>query len=161
MPGEALLYLSNTGLIIVDEPDTARIDRNAMDEGIADGEKIAKAGSLPVLDLRSDYAADAPFIADAALLSRVSALGRGGLVLCGGLLEGAVTQISLAALMDGLDVFVAVDLVVSAEPEKTDLFLTRITRCGGHTLSYRQVILELLSGEKELARRAPLEALLD
>ena len=160
MAGEALLYLSNTSVILVDEPGADAVDRRKVTAAIAAGETLAKAGGLPVLDLQEDRKAGAPFLADADLMARITMMGRNGLILCGGLLEGAVTQIALAALMDGMDVFVAVDHVVSAEPEKTELFLSRLSRCGGHTLSYRQIILELLSAERDMEKRAPLEALL-
>ncbi|MEM6554379.1 MAG: isochorismatase family protein [Pseudomonadota bacterium] len=161
MAGEALLYLSNTSVILVDEPGADAIDRDQLDQALHAGVALSDAGDLPALDLRKDRDAGKPFLADAELMSRITKMGRNGLVICGGLLEGAVTQISLAALMDGMDVFVAADLVVSAEPEKTDLFLARFSACGGHTLSYRQIILELLSAERDDAKRAPLEALLD
>jgi len=161
MAGEALLYLSNTSVILVDEPRTDRIDQVILQNQIKRGLEIAKAGVLPALDLRKAENQVSPFLADEVLLARITAMGRSGLVICGGLLEGAVTQISLAALMNGLDVFVAVDLVSSAEPDKSSLFLSRISSCGGHTLSYRQIILELLSGEREQSRRTPLEALLE
>jgi len=149
MAGEALLYLSNTSVILIDEPRTDRIDQVILQNQIQRGLKIAKAGVLPALDLRKAENQVSPFLADEVLLARITAMGRSGLVMCGGLLEGAVTQISLAALMNGLDVFVAVDLVSTAEPDKASLFLSRISSCGGHTLSYRQIILELLSGERE------------
>lgn len=160
MAGEALLYLSNTSVILVDEPGADHVDRVALDHVLETGGALSAAGHLPLLDLRNDRKTGEPFLADAGLISRISMMSRNGLVICGGLLEGAVTQISLAALMDGLDVFVGVDLVVTAEPEKTDLFLSRISACGGHTLSYRQIVLELLSGERDTAKRVPLEALL-
>lgn len=161
LAGEALLYLSNTSVILVDEPGADRIERAILDEVFKDAAMLAAAGGLLKLDLREDRASETPFLADAALMARISKLGRNSLAICGGLLEGAVTQTSLAALMDGLDVFVPVDLIVSAEPDKVSLFLSRISACGGHTLSYRQIVLELLSGESDLTRRAPLEALLE
>jgi len=161
MAGEALLYLSNTSVILVDEPSTQSVDQNLLRRQLKQGLAIAKAGILPALDLRNSDDYSGPFLADETLLARIAEMGRSGLVVCGGLLEGAVTQLSLAALMNGLDVFVVVDLVSSAEPEKASLFLSRITSCGGHTLSYRQVILELLSGERQQSRRSPLEALLE
>lgn len=160
LAGEALLYLSNTSVILVDEPGVDKVDNGRLKDVYKDGEALAAAGRLPVLDLRDDRKNGEPFLADAALMARISMMGRNGLVICGGLLEGAVTQISLAALMDGLDVFLAVDLVVSDEPDKVSLFLSRISACGGHTLSYRQIVLELLSAERHPAKRAPLEALL-
>lgn len=160
MASEALLYLSNTSVILVDEPGAHSVDRAAIDRAIYAGAAVSAAGLLPMLDLREDRKDGAPFLADDALMSRITMMGRNGLVICGGLLEGAVTQISLAALMGGMDVFVGADLVVTAEPDKTDLFLSRVIACGGHTLSYRQIILELLSGERDEAKRTPLEALL-
>jgi len=160
MAGEALLYLSNTSVILVDEPQTDRIDQAMLENQIRHGLAIAKAGMLPALDLRNTDSQMSPFLADEALLARITEMSRSALVICGGLLEGAVTQISLAALMNGLDVFVAVDLVSTAEPDKASLFLSRISSCGGHTLSYRQILLELLSGERDQSRRTPLEALL-
>ncbi len=136
------------------------LEKGALEGVLGSGAALSAAGNFPILDLRHDRSSGAPFLADADLMSRITLMGRNGLVICGGLLDGAVTQISLAALMDGIDVFVCVDLTLSAEPDKTDLFLSRISTCGGHTMSYRQIVLELLSGERDEAKRAPLEALL-
>lgn len=161
MAGEALLYLSNTSVILVDEPRLDEIDPAIIERNFESGLALARAGTLPALDLRDRSEWASPFLADTTLLTRIAELERSSLVLCGGLLEGAVTQIALAALTNGLDVFVAVDLVATAEPSLAPLFLSRITSCGGHTLSYRQMILELLSGERDPKRRSALEALID
>lgn len=161
MAGEPLLYGSATALVVVDEPSCDLGGREHC-QAVSDmGVAIAGAGALPLLDLRADREAGKAFVADQSLIDRIKALNKRALIVCGGLLEGALTQVSLRTLMDGYDVFVPADLICTAEPENEHLFLSRITSCGGNVLTSRQVILELLSGIKESEKRGPLEALLN
>ena len=153
MAGEPILIARNCALVILGEPGFREL---------ADGFDVAVLGSLteaigaPVLD-RSD--AD-EFVVDDALRASVAEMNRRSLILCGGLLEGAVTQVALSFLLEGYDVYVCADQVVCGDPEREAMYLDRIRYCAGHIVTARQIILELLSQEKEQAARAPLEALL-
>lgn len=160
MAGEPLVYKAATALVVVDEPSRAAID-DEFYQAISDaGVAIARAASIPLLDLRSGDEPLGAFVVDDELIDNVKAMKRRALIVCGALLEGAVTQVSLNALMDGYDVFVPADLVAAGDPENITHFLARITSCGGNILTRRQVILELLSGLKERNERSALEDLL-
>ena len=63
---------------------------------------LSQAIVAPVLDLSSDNA----FVVYFLLHDRIAELGRRSLVLVGGLLDGAVTQIALPTLLEGYDVYV-------------------------------------------------------
>lgn len=117
---------------------------------------LAAAIGAPVID-RSD--AD-EFIVDDALRASVVEMKRWSLILCGGLLEGAVTQITLAALLEGYDIYISADQLVCGDAGSQDIYLDRIRYCTGHIVTTRQIILELLSQEKDEAARALLKALL-
>ena len=160
LAGEPLLYATTTGLVVADEPGRERVDTDLFQKYADHGVAIALAARLPVLDLRVETSSDAPFVADDALVERIKAMGRRSLIVCGALLEGAVTQVSLGTLMDGYDVFVPADLVLSAEPRREQIFLDRITSCGGNIMTRTQIILELLSVLKSSSEREPLEQLL-
>ena len=161
MAGEPLLFQINTAVIIADEPLRRGYDEEDYQTIAEAGRKLAEAGNLPLLDLRSDETGDGVFLYDDALVERIKSLKRRMLIVCGGLLEGAVTQIALSTLVDAYDVFVPADLVCTLEPEREAMFLSRIAHCGGNVLSHRQVVLELLSTEDETDRRALLSDLLD
>lgn len=160
MAGEPLLYKSTTGLIVVDEPSRSSINHNVYQSICDSGVAIARAATFPVLDLRAASVESSSFVLDETLTNRIKAMKRRALIVCGALLEGAVTQVSLSALMDGYDVFVPADLVATGDPENITHFLARITSCGGNILTCRQVILELLSGLKERDERSALEDLM-
>jgi Isochorismatase family len=161
LAGEPLVYGAITALIVVDEPSRDCIDRDLYQLVADGGVAIARAGAFPLLDLRVGLETPDVFLVDEALMTRIKELNRRVLIICGGLLEGAVTQLSLTALMEGYDVFVPADLTCTAEPDKEHLFFSRITSCGGNILTYRQIILELLSGVKDAEKRGPFEVLLN
>ncbi len=160
MAGEPLLYMAATALVIVDEPSREAVHNDYYQKISDAGLVIAHAGALPVLDLRPEEGLPQSFILDDSLNDQIRAMKRRALIVCGALLEGAVTQVSLNALMDGYDVFVPADLVAAGDPEYITHFLARITSCGGNVLTSRQVVLELLSGLKERDKRSALEDLL-
>lgn len=160
MAGEPLLYISATALVVVDEPFRLSINDSEYQSICHAGVAIARAAAIPVLDFRTVPGESKTFLLDEKLSDKVKAMKRRALIVCGALLEGAVTQVSLSALMDGYDVFVPVDLVGAADPQNKTHFLARITSCGGNILTSRQVILEFLSGVKNPDQRAPLEDLL-
>lgn len=160
MAGEPLLYKSATALVVVDEPSRSSINDGEYQSICDAGVTIARAAAFPVLDFRVAAEESSSFVLDETLTDRIKAMNRRALIVCGALLEGAVTQVSLSALMDGYDVFVPADLVGSADPQNERHFLARITSCGGNVLTRRQIILEILSGLREQDERAALESLL-
>jgi len=155
MAGEPILIARNCALVIVDEPLAMGVLAATPDLSIV--EPLSQAIGAPVLDLRGS----GDFVVDDGLRSKIADLKRRSLILVGGLLEGAVTQIALSALLEGYDIYVCADLVASAEPAREYIFLQRLRFCAGHIVTARQIILELLSQEKDESMRAPLEALLN
>ena len=153
MAGEPILIARNCALIILGESGL----RGHIDcfDG-SDLLSLASAIGAPVLD-QSECR---EFVVDDTLRSSVAEMNRRSLILCGGLLEGAVTQVALSFLLEGYDIYVCADQVVCGDPEREAMYLDRIRYCAGHIVTTRQIILELLSQEKEEAARAPLEALL-
>lgn len=63
---------------------------------------FTEAIGAPVLQLVSV----SDFVVDADLFAGIAEMKRRTLILSGGLLEGAVTQIALAALLEGYDIYV-------------------------------------------------------
>lgn len=63
--------------------------------------------------------------------------------MAGGLLELAVTQFSLHALLDGFEVFLIDDLLHADDNERRRLFLGRICSRGGDVTTSRQLSLEI------------------
>jgi nicotinamidase-related amidase len=156
MAGEPILVASNCAVVSVIEPlssGTLSAD-NSPDFGMMT--LLAEAIGAPVLQLVSE----ADFVVDDDLFSRIAEMKRRTLILCGGLLEGAVTQIALAALLEGYDTYICADQTVTADTDRESVFLERIRFCNGHIVTTRQVLLELLSQEKDPLKRAPLESLL-
>lgn len=162
MAGEPLLRRNLVGLVLVEEKifgsGHGKIGEAPQGAIIQASRMIAEAAGLPVLELR-EGAREAVLGSD-NISSGVAQLKRRVLIVCGGLLEGAVTQIALSALVDGFDVFIGADLVWTAEPGREPLFFDRITHCCGHVLTRRQILLELLAQEKDQGRRERLSGLL-
>ena len=82
-------------------------------------------------------------------------------IMFGHYLEGAITQVTLQLLMEGLDVFVCLDGVETAEPEHAHWFLTRLRSYGADIVSFRQMLLELAGSARDDNHRRILMALLD
>lgn len=160
MAGEPLLNSAELGVILIDEPAARTARTNGFDETCHMTFAIGSAAGCPLLDLRAHTMAGAPFMLDDALCTQIAGLQRRSLLLCGRLLEGALTQIALNTLLQGFNVFVPADLVLSAETGREPLFLDRIASCGGFILTRRQIVLELLSCERDAVKRIGLEALL-
>lgn len=156
MAGEPILVASNCAVISVVEPLVSGTvpSETSVDFGMMT--LLAQAIDAPILQLIGD----ADFVVDEDLFARIAEMKRRTLILCGGLLEGAVTQIALAALLEGYDIYICADQLVCGDPERQDIFLDRIRYCAGHIVTTRQILLELLSQEKNAERRAPLESLL-
>ena len=153
---ERFLVASNCAVVSVIEPlisGTLSSD-NSLDFGMMT--LLAEAIGAPVLQL----VGDADFGVDEDLFACIAEMKRRTLILSGGLLEGAVTQIALAALLEGYDIYICADQLVCDAPGRQGIYLDRIRNCAGHIVTTRQIILELLSQEKEEAARAPLETLL-
>lgn len=85
------------------------------------------------------------FVVDDELRGEIASMSRRSLILCGGLLEGGVTQIALSSLLDGYDVYICADRLVTGDPGREETYLDRIRYCAGHIVTTRQIILELLS----------------
>lgn len=154
MAGEPILIANNCALIFVDEANSIGGGSHAVDRAASSA--LADAIKAPVLDL----SADNPFLMENGMRSRIAELNRRTLILAGRYLEGAVTQIALLCLLEGYDVYVCADQVVCGDPEREAVYLDRIRYCAGHIVTTRQIILELLSQEKNEAARVPLEGLL-
>ena len=158
MAGEPLLRRNVAGFVFVEDNEPPQAPKNLRNSYEAATLAIANTADIPVLQLRG---ADLrKLLAEEAVLSRIAELKRRVLLLAGGLLEGAVTQIALSALVEGFDVFVAADLVWTVEPGREPLFFDRITHSCGHVLTRRQVLLELLAQDKDVEKRERLQALL-
>ena len=156
MAGEPILVASNCALVSVIEPLSAGSlsPENAPDFELMT--RLTEAIGAPVLELVGDE----DFLVDKKLFAQIAEMKRRTLILCGGFLEGAVTQIALAALLEGYDTYVCADQTVTADPEREHVFLERIRYCNGHIVTTRQILLELLSQEKDAGIRRPLESLL-
>jgi len=157
MAGEPILIARNCAVVFVDEP----LARDGASNGAARqwpaAVKIAEAVAAPLLDLRNG----GDFVVDEELMIKLMRLERRSLILAGALLEGAVTQIALSTLVEGYDVYVCVDLTGTEDLAREALFLERIRCCAGHIVTSRQVLLELLSQESDLAKRKTLLTLLE
>lgn len=99
MAGEPILVASNCAVISVVEPLVSGTapSQNSVDFGMMT--LLAQAIDEPILQLIGD----ADFVVDEELFARIAEMKRRTLILSGGLLEGAVTQIALAALLEGYD----------------------------------------------------------
>ena len=153
MAGEPILIARNCAVVILGEANSQKL-ADGFDVSIL--HSLAKVIAAPTMD----WSDTDEFVVDDALRASVAEMNRRSLILCGGLLEGAVTQVALSFLLEGYDVYVCADQVVCGDPEREAMYLDRIRYCAGHIVTTRQIILELLSQEKEEAARAPLEALL-
>lgn len=160
MPGDALLSVRDAGVILASEPHTSLVDKAELHQRLMRSMRMARLARLPVLDFRQQEISQNSYFLGPELLDELNTFNRSSLIICGGLLEGAVTQISLTALMNGLDVFVVQDLVSTSEPHMDFSFLSRITACGGHALTYRQTVLELLASQDNPESRSKIERLL-
>lgn len=160
MAGEPLLNSAELGVVLIDEPAARAVRIPGFDEACHMALAIGRVAGCPLLDLRARTQSGAPFLIDDPLCDQIAGLQRRSLLLCGRLLEGALTQIALNTLLQGYNVFVPADLALSAETGREPLFLGRIASCGGFILTRRQIVLELLSYERDAARREGLEALL-
>jgi nicotinamidase-related amidase len=157
MAGEPILLARNCAVVLVDEPLAQCRASNRAGRQWPIALKIAEAVAAPFLDLRGS----GDFVVDTALMGKLMQLQRRAILLMGALLEGAVTQIALSTLLEGYDVYVCVDQVATADLAREALFLERIRSCAGHIVTSRQVLLELLSREKDKSIRKTLLALLD
>lgn len=99
-------------------------------------------------------------VLDVALPDEIAALGRPSLILCGGLLEGALSRLAINALLNGLNIFIVVDGVLSLQPDLKDIMLLRLMGCGAQLTSRLQVLLELYpQAEDEFEKRSIEDAL--
>ncbi len=156
MAGEPILVAANCALVTVVEPLSVDASPPENSPDFALMKQLAEAINAPILQLVDVD----DFVVDEKLRMAIAAMGHRSLIVCGGLLEGAVTQIAMSSLLDGYDVYVCADQLLTGDPEREAIYLDRIRYCAGHIVTTRQIILELLSQEKEEAARAPLEALL-
>jgi len=158
MAGEPLLRRNLLGVVIANETDCDNVTSGCAEFAFSFIERLSKAADLPLLKLTGSEFQNVA--GDDVISACVAKLQRRVLLIGGGLLEGAVTQIALSALVDGFDVFIGADLVWTAEPGREPLFFDRITHCCGHVLTRRQILLELLAQEKDEGRRERLKGLL-
>ncbi|KCZ48470.1 isochorismatase family protein [Hyphomonas sp. CY54-11-8] len=157
MAGEPILVARYCALVIIGEATCPNILMSVGEVELVQLEAVAAAIGAPVIDLVDSC----DFLIDDSLRARIAEKNRRTLILCGGWLEGAVTQVALSSLLEGYDVYVCADQVVTEDPGREHVFLERIRFCNGHIVTTRQIILEFLSQEKDPAARAPLEALLN
>lgn len=136
MAGYPLIQTPTAALILVDEAS----DHHDIVSIRQRGEAIAESLNLPFQYVSSDEGDQ--FFLNNQVRDKIAAPEKRTLLLAGGLLEGAVTQVAVSALLDGFDVFVIADLCCTAEPEYFDLFRDRIRDCGATFVTAKQVILE-------------------
>ncbi|MEM6411963.1 MAG: isochorismatase family protein [Pseudomonadota bacterium] len=74
---------------------------------------------------------------------RITANDGRSLILRGGWLEGAVTQVAITCLIEGLDVFIAADACDTREADYRDWFLKRLYSYGATISTTRQLAMEL------------------
>ncbi len=156
MVGEPILTEDICGLLIVAECES--FAEFNIDEEIHSGsvQLLSKSLSMPVLELVSD----GPLKIDESVYAQIQALKRRSLILIGGLLEGAITQIALTMLLEGYDVYVCADRVRTSDSRWKEIYFARIRSCAGHVVTWRQVLFELLSREHDDVRRDTLLGLL-
>lgn len=153
MAGEPLLNRSVLGLLVATEQTGDEQDKVAA----LIAEKLGSAIDRPVCHFRTRP--NEPWLSDVP--NHIATLKSRSLLLFGGLLEGAVTQIALTALLDGFDVFLAADGTRTNEPAYRETFLLRIHACGGTIITIRQAIRELMAIEASHRDCADLAKLLD
>ncbi len=109
MAGEPVLIAQNCALVIVGDTTcrSALASEGALN--LSQLTSVAGAISAPFIDLVHD----GDFVVDDELLMKIAENSRRTLILCGGWLEGAVTQIALLCLLEGYDVYVYADQLVT------------------------------------------------
>lgn len=65
------------------------------------------------------------------------------ILICGGMLEFAVTQVAFEALLEGLDVYILVDKVATSQPAYLDHFINRLRHRSAQFLTSQQAEFEL------------------
>ena len=159
MAGDPILYADNCAFIIADEPCRRKThEEHALTE-VSKILDLAAAIGAPFFDMRTMVKPDTPFAIDDALMREIGSLKRSSLVIVGGLLEGVVTQLSMSALLDGFDVFIPADLLLSGDPDREDMYLTRIRAVSGIVVTSRQITLELMLREKDPNRREAVRSI--
>ena len=157
MSGDPILYARNCAFIIADEPFRRRTHDDGALTSFNQILKLAAAIDAPHFDMRTLVKANNSFAIDDALLREIGALRRSSLVIVGALLEGAITQLAMSALLDGFDVFVPADLVLSGDSEREQMYFDRIRAVSGIIVSSRQLLLELMLRETDAERRLAIE----
>lgn len=152
MAGDPLLKRSILGIVVASEVTTE--ERNRQIETL--GDKLADAINRPIISIGAKP--ESEWFSE--LSADLTQLQSRSLLIFGSLLESAVTQISLSALLDGYDVFVVADFTQTKEHAYRESFLNRIRECGGTIVTMRQAVRELAANENETSNAEALGALL-
>lgn len=155
-PIEPLLAVDRCAFLFVAEPYFQAQNAKSAELLKKSATQLVAATDCPYLDLTSGL--NEPIRQSIhATVQAVSELNRSTMILVGGSLENAVTQIAIALLVDGYDVFVAVDLVQAIDKNHTTVLLDRIRSCGGTITTQKQIVLEFLSDVDTDERRSRLQ----
>ena len=159
MAGDPILYANHCAFVIADEPCRQLLHN---DEALANIGKILELAALieaPHFDMRDLVQPNQAFAIDDDLMREIGSLNRSSLVIVGGRLEGVVTQLSMSALLDGFDVFIPADFVLSGDPSGVAMYLDRVRAVSGIVLTGHQLFLELLLRERNADLRSSISSL--
>ncbi|MAW81423.1 MAG: hypothetical protein CMI63_14390 [Parvularcula sp.] len=153
---EPLLSVDRCAFLYVAEPYFLAQNAESAKQLKKSVTQLVAATDCPYLDLTAGR--DEPIRQSVHTTVRaVSELRRSTMILIGGSLENAVTQIAIALLADGYDVFVAIDLVHAVDKNHTTVLLDRIRSYGGTITTKNQIVLEFLSDVDTDERRSRLQ----
>ena len=146
MSGDPFVYINKCALVIAGESFVESVIDEETKSYIDLAISTASLISVPCIDLR-DAVSERSLVLDRELTEIISTGQRSSLLLVGGLLEGAITQIALVTLLEGYDVFVCADLTICNDRSNKAHFLERMRSNGAHVVTIKQVALELLGQE--------------
>lgn len=155
MSGYPLFQVANAAVVFVDEADPEF--RNKISEYFENMLELVEGFQIPWI--RLEYMKD-KIVLDETLRGEIAGLKKHVIVICGGYLEGAITQITLSGLLDGYDVFVVADLCHCLDQKHQMMFFDRLRSCGAHVVTCKQLIYEAIAQNTEKEAAPRLRALL-
>jgi len=159
LAGYPLIQKSSLAVLVAFDP-AARLTAFAHSQNTAlRPNALASVLKVPVIEINPAND-DKPFILDDGLISKIASFEKKSLIIAGALLEGAVTQVSIATLLEGFDVFLCRDLCETDDKTNADIFINRIRDCGAHIVTQQQIVLEVLAQCKDAQYREALESFL-
>ena len=148
--------MSNAAILYIDEAGTNAPDIST--QYLEDACALAEGFEIPFLKLGPQ---NNELALNDALRERIASLNKHVIVICGGHLESAVTQITLSGLLDGYDIFVVADLSLSSDQQHETVFFDRLRSCGAHIVTRKQLVFEAIAQNTEKGAVPRLHALLD